>query len=178
MRNALTRHAFAGVAMWLATLVVLTAEGGQLSAEAAFPGQPHVVVIMADDLDVHTVETLLALGFLPNLQQYVVGRGVRFRQSFVTNSLCCPSRSTYLSGRYLHNHGVLRNNAPYGSVTAFTDPNPFDANPRGPTASQSGSRRPVGTCASWWKTTAAASTRRWRPMEGASGCPECTRAPV
>lgn len=86
---------------------------------------------MADDLDVHTVEALLAMGFLPNLQTYVVGRGVRFAQSFVSNSLCCPSRSTYLSGRYSHNHGVLRTNAPNGSVTAFTDPNPFDPFPLG-----------------------------------------------
>lgn len=131
MRNPVTRRALAIVAALVATLVVLAVEGWHRPGEAAFPVQPHVIVIMADDLDVPTVETLLALGFLPNLQQHVVGRGVRFRQSFVTNSLCCPSRATYLSGRYSHNHGVLRNNAPYGSITAFTDPNPFDGSPRG-----------------------------------------------
>ena len=126
-----TRLVLVVAATLLVTLVALADAAPSRRAEATFPAQPHIIVIMADDLDVHTAETLLALGFMPNLETYVVGRGVRFRQSFVTNSLCCPSRSTYLSGRYSHNHGVLRNNAPYGSVTAFTDPNPFDAYPRG-----------------------------------------------
>src|SRR5262249_161983 len=101
------------------------------AAEAAFPAQPHVVVIMTDALDVHTAEVMLALHSPPNLERYVAGPGARSRQSFVSNSLCCPSRSTYLSGRYSHNHGVLRNNAPMGSVTAFIDPDPFDPYPRG-----------------------------------------------
>ncbi len=109
----------------------LGADAPARRAEAAFPAQPHIVVIMADDLDVEMVETLLAVGFMPNLETYVVGRGVRFRQSFVTNSLCCPSRSTFLSGRYSHNHGVLRNNAPNGSVAAFTDPDPSDGTLQG-----------------------------------------------
>jgi N-acetylglucosamine-6-sulfatase len=110
----------------LALLAALAA-GAFAPAMAA----PHIVVIMADDLDVHTVETLLARGLLPNLKTHVVDRGVRFTQSFVSNPLCAPSRSTYLSGRYSHNHGVLRNNAVrnvdspdaprYGSVVAFRD---------------------------------------------------------
>jgi N-acetylglucosamine-6-sulfatase len=102
-----------------------------LAAGAVAPAMaaPHIVVIMADDLDVHTVDTMLARGLLPHLKANVVERGVRFTQSFVTNPLCAPSRSTYLSGRYSHNHGVLRNNAVrtpdssprYGSVVAFND---------------------------------------------------------
>jgi N-acetylglucosamine-6-sulfatase len=107
-------------------LLAALAAGALAPAMAA----PHIVVIMADDLDVHTVEKMLELGLMPKLKMHVVDRGIRFTQSFVTNSLCCPSRSTYLSGRYSHNHGVLRNNAVrnvapdsprYGSVIAFND---------------------------------------------------------
>jgi arylsulfatase A-like enzyme len=94
---------------------------GAAQAQAQAPSQPHVVVVMTDDLDTHTLETLLRLGFLPNIERHITGRGVRFAQSFVTNSLCCPSRATFLSGQYSHNHGVLKNDAPHGGVSAFAD---------------------------------------------------------
>jgi arylsulfatase A-like enzyme len=76
---------------------------------------------MTDDLDLLTSELMLAGGLLPNLQHLLLDRGVRFRSGFATHPLCAPSRATFLSGRYSHNHGVLRNNAPFGSVVAFND---------------------------------------------------------
>jgi arylsulfatase A-like enzyme len=35
--------------------------------------------------------------------------GVRFNQAFVTNSLCAPSRASFLTGLYSHSHGVTTN---------------------------------------------------------------------
>ena len=37
-------------------------------------------------------------------------RARRSRNNFVNYSLCCPSRATFLTGQYAHNHGVLSNN--------------------------------------------------------------------
>jgi len=46
---------------------------------------------------------------LPFTQRYIFERGVSFDESFVSTSLCCPSRSSLLTGQYTHNHGVLSN---------------------------------------------------------------------
>ncbi|GAB3911939.1 sulfatase [Larkinella knui] len=44
----------------------------------------------------------------PNLDR-IAREGVRFRNAFVINSLCSPSRSTLLNGRYNHLNGVANN---------------------------------------------------------------------
>jgi arylsulfatase A-like enzyme len=54
----------------------------------------------------------------PNMDQ-IAAQGVRFRNAFVTLSLCSPSRSTFLTGTYNHVNGVLNNSTPFpeGNVT-------------------------------------------------------------
>ena len=39
--------------------------------------------------------------------------GVRFRNAFVTLSLCAPSRSAFLTSRYGHVNGVVDNRTPF-----------------------------------------------------------------
>src|SRR5437870_2398608 len=48
----------------------------------------------------------------PNLDR-LASEGVRFRNAFVVNSLCAPSRSVYLSGRYSHLNGVANNHTQF-----------------------------------------------------------------
>jgi len=48
----------------------------------------------------------------PNLDR-LAAEGVRFRNAFVVNSLCAPSRSVFLTGRYNHNNGVANNHTPF-----------------------------------------------------------------
>lgn len=55
---------------------------------------------------------------LPRLKALTEGRGLTFENSFVTTSLCCPSRATLLTGQYPHNHGVLSNDASLGRALA------------------------------------------------------------
>ncbi len=50
----------------------------------------------------------------PNLDR-LAKEGVRFRNAFVVNSLCAPSRSVYLTGRYSHVNGVANNHTPFPS---------------------------------------------------------------
>lgn len=48
----------------------------------------------------------------PNLDR-LASEGLRFRNAFVVNSLCAPSRSVYLTGRYSHLNGVANNHTPF-----------------------------------------------------------------
>jgi N-acetylglucosamine-6-sulfatase len=64
-----------------------------------------------------------SLRFMPKTQRLLVERGTRFTNSFVAYPLCCPSRATFLTGQYAHNHGVLYNTLPTGGVARFDDSN-------------------------------------------------------
>jgi len=90
------------------------------AADAGTP--PDIVVLMADDLDEPTFDTALVLGLLPSIEAAMVDGGLRFDESFVTDSLCCPSRATFMTGQYPHNHGVRRGQfGADGSFGAFDD---------------------------------------------------------
>ena len=51
---------------------------------------------------------------MDNVNSLIGDRGATFQNSFVNYSLCCPSRATFLTGQYMHNHGVLDNKPPNG----------------------------------------------------------------
>jgi arylsulfatase A-like enzyme len=90
-------------------------------AVAIEPTKPNIVVIMTDDLTVGQLNLAVRQGWMPNLKRYVIDRGTTFTKSFVSDSLCCPSRATFLTGQYPHNHGVLDNELPIGGVTKLND---------------------------------------------------------
>jgi arylsulfatase A-like enzyme len=61
-----------------------------------------------DDVDVmRTVKAELA------------AKGVTFADNFATYPLCCPSRTTFFTGEYAHNHHVQSNNPPAGGYPGF-----------------------------------------------------------
>lgn len=84
-------------------------------AAASSPPPPDIVVIMTDDQAFHQ------LSFMPYTRQLLVDQGVMFMNAFVSTSLCCPTRATFLTGQYSHDHGVLTNSGPVGGATKFDD---------------------------------------------------------
>jgi arylsulfatase A-like enzyme len=120
----MTRAAVSAVAVGLGLLAAAAPGGrggGSVRVLAAPGARPNVVVVMADDLDSRAFGRMLGLGLLPNVQAALVARGVTFRNSFASNPLCCPSRATFLTGQYSHNHRVLSNAPPNGGVVRMND---------------------------------------------------------
>lgn len=58
--------------------------------------------------------------YMPHVLQ-MQREGVTFANYFVTDSLCCPSRSSIFTGRYPHDTGIFRNVGPDGGFLAFRD---------------------------------------------------------
>jgi N-acetylglucosamine-6-sulfatase len=114
-RTAERRRAAAvllAVAIALSALAGLRAEGA--GAQAPQP-RPNIVVIMTDD---QTVDDLAAM---PATRRAFLGKGTMFRDSVVSYPVCCPSRATFLTGRYAHNHGVMGLYKPTGGYSRFDD---------------------------------------------------------
>ena len=64
-----------------------------------------MLVIESDD------QTVESMRVMHNVNSLIGDQGATFKNSFVNYSLCCPSRATFLTGQYEHNHGVLGNTA-------------------------------------------------------------------
>ncbi|MCA1223166.1 sulfatase family protein [Streptomyces sp. 8L] len=78
----------------------------------ASAGRPNIVFVLTDDLSSNLVP------YMPHVQQ-LEKDGTSFSDYFVTDSLCCPSRSSILTGDYPHNTGVFTNNGDDGGYQAF-----------------------------------------------------------
>lgn len=71
--------------------------------------RPNILFIMSDD---HTRQAISAYGSklieTPNIDR-IAKEGAIFNQSFVTNSICAPSRAVMLTGRHSHINGKIDN---------------------------------------------------------------------
>lgn len=130
-----SRHAVSGrIAMMLiaAPITLLAAPplvdrfgvtaGGDSIADGIAPrhaNTPNIVTLLTDDLDVSVWDKALALGYLPRIRSDVIDKGVTLTNTFAATPVCCPSRTTLLTGQYPHNHGVLRNDRPKGGFAHF-----------------------------------------------------------
>lgn len=115
MANHPGSRAVRPVARGLALVAVLLGVFAAAARPTRSAEGPNVVVIFVDDMRYD------GLAYLPAVQARLAADGVVFENAFDTTPLCCPSRASFLTGRYAHNHGVVSNQGPAGGFAAFDD---------------------------------------------------------
>ena len=100
---------FRGTLLGVLCLATFLAVG----CSGAGPAQPNIIFVLTDDLDFASAQRM------PKLNSLLADEGTSFDKAFTSQSLCCPSRSTILTGLYAHNHGVKGNFPPQGGFQKF-----------------------------------------------------------
>ena len=93
-----------------------TADGltrlGSSPASPAEAKRPNIIFVLADDLSLDLVQCM------PHVLK-MQKDGVTFANYFVTDSLCCPSRSSIFTSHFPHNTGIYLNSGPDGGYLEF-----------------------------------------------------------
>jgi len=97
----------ASLFMWIAL------PGCTSTAKKSLLERPNIIYIMSDD---HAYQAISSydgsLNQTPNIDRLAI-EGARFANSFVTNSICAPSRATFLTGKHSHLNGMINNRATF-----------------------------------------------------------------
>lgn len=91
-------------AIVIGVISTVTAVGASPAPTTPLQGleRPNVIVIVTDD-------QRDGLSVMPETRSRFRDQGTEFTKAFVTTPLCCPARASIMTGRYVHNHGVLSN---------------------------------------------------------------------
>lgn len=82
--------------------------------ESPDASRPNIIVIMSDDqADGESMDVMT------NVRNLLSSKGIRFTNSFVDFPICCPSRTTFITGQHSQNHGVQDNSLPDGGYAKF-----------------------------------------------------------
>ncbi len=88
------------------TCLVVGALSLIVTGAATAAQRPNILFIFSDDHAEHAISAYGSkVNQTPNIDRLAEG-GVRFTNSFVTNSICTPSRATLITGQYSHLNGV------------------------------------------------------------------------
>jgi arylsulfatase A-like enzyme len=109
------RRTFAAALLICVCVALLASQPVALGAHAqlqAAPQRPNIVFVLTDDLSWNLVR------YMPHVLQ-LERQGVTFVRYIVTDSLCCPSRSSIFTGLFPHDTGVFKNTGPDGGYSVF-----------------------------------------------------------
>jgi N-acetylglucosamine-6-sulfatase len=96
------------VSVALAVVVLLLSnlyDGGAPVAAQTSPAKPNFIFIIADDMRYDDLK------YMPKTRNLLGSKGMTFSRAYFANPLCCPSRTSVLTGMYTHNHNVWFNSS-------------------------------------------------------------------
>src|SRR5829696_217113 len=96
--------------LFFGSYIGATSSMDQAKAQTA-PAQPDIVFILTDDMRKDDLK------YMPKTKALLQNAGMTFENAFVSNALCCPSRSTIMRGQYSHNNGVWSDSSTDSSST-------------------------------------------------------------
>ncbi len=74
--------------------------------------QPNIIFILADDQRIDTFQTM------PTVRERIRAKGTEY-VGLIPTSICCPSRTSILTGTFSHTTGVYTNSLDYGGWPTF-----------------------------------------------------------
>ena len=87
-----------------ATMLALVVAVALVLPGAAAPqaSRPNIILILSDD------QTFESVAKMPYLKSRIPPQGgwYEFKNAYINNATCCPSRATILTGQWSHHHGV------------------------------------------------------------------------
>jgi len=94
--------------------------------QAAAQPKPNIILVLSDDQRWDTVDAEHQSPnrpgvVMPYVTSELTNSGVTFTNAHVTTALCCPSRTSILTGEYAHRTGVHDNSPPDGGAQVFDD---------------------------------------------------------
>ena len=116
-----TRILASVTALFAATMVSCapqTPDGRDTALTSAKP--PNILFVFTDDHASHAISAYgSVINTTPNLDR-LANEGMLFRNAFVTNSICAPSRAVILTGKHSHLNGIIDNRLEFdGSQPTF-----------------------------------------------------------
>jgi arylsulfatase A-like enzyme len=86
----------------LATAFLLLALAAPAAAQEETP--PNLLIVMTDD---QRADGMMAV--MPQTRRKIGRQGITYTNAHATTPKCCPSRASFFTGLYAHNHGVTSN---------------------------------------------------------------------
>ncbi len=77
--------------------------------------RPNIIVLLTDDQESRSMLVMKTVA------KELKRKGVTMKRFYDNFPLCCPSRTTILTGQYAHNHHVLSNSPPDGGYGVFNE---------------------------------------------------------
>ena len=103
------------------SVVVLASGCTSVAERTPVPGatleeaeRPNILLVVTDDMRPDGLDAM------PFTVRWLIRGGRTYTNAYATTPLCCPSRASIFTGRYAHNHGVLKNQDSHDLDTSTT----------------------------------------------------------